>query len=85
VTGNLDREGGLLFGRGTVDLPRLAHLAGLDTYDTYRSRVGDLPEVIGQLPAPLMAAEIETPGEGQLRALIVSAGNPVLSVPGSNR
>ncbi|KAA1426178.1 molybdopterin-containing oxidoreductase family protein [Nocardioides antri] len=85
VTGNLDREGGLLFGRGTIDLPRIAHLAGIDTYDTYRSRVGDLPEVIGQLPAPLMAEEIETPGEGQLRALLVSAGNPVLSVPGSNR
>jgi anaerobic selenocysteine-containing dehydrogenase len=83
VTGNLDKEGGLLFGRGTIDLTRIAHLAGVDTYDTYRSRVGGLPEVIGQLPAPLMAAEIETPGKGQLRALIVSAGNPVLSVPGS--
>ena len=85
VTGNLDREGGLLFGRGTVDFTRLAHLAGADTYDTFRSRVGDLPEVLGQMPAPLMAPEIETPGKGQLRALIVSAGNPVLSVPGSNR
>ncbi len=85
VTGNLDKEGGLLFGRGTINLTRIAHLAGIDTYDTYRSRVGDFPEVIGQLPAPLMAPEIETPGKGQLRALIVSAGNPVLSVPGSNR
>jgi anaerobic selenocysteine-containing dehydrogenase len=85
VTGNLDKAGGLLFGRGTIDLTRIAHLAGIDTYDTYRSRVGDLPEVLGQLPAPLMAEEIETPGKGQLRALFVSAGNPVLSVPGSNR
>ena len=41
--------------------------------------------MLGQLPAPLMAAEIETPGPGQLRALLVSAGNPVLSVPGSAR
>jgi formate dehydrogenase len=32
-----------------------------------------------------MAEEIETPGKGQLRALIVSAGNPVLSVPGTQR
>lgn len=85
VTGNLDKVGGLLFGRGTIDLTRIAHLAGVDTYDTFRSRVGDLPEVLGQLPAPLMAAEIETPGKGQLRALLVSAGNPVLSVPGSHR
>jgi len=28
-----------------------------------------------------MAREIEEPGEGQIRALFVSAGNPVLSVP----
>ncbi|WP_220793020.1 molybdopterin-containing oxidoreductase family protein [Nocardioides stalactiti] len=84
VTGNLDREGGVLFGRGTVDFTRLAHLAGAATYDSYRSRVGDLPEVLGQMPAPLMAPEIETPGKGQLKALVVSAGNPLLSVPGSN-
>jgi formate dehydrogenase len=30
-----------------------------------------------------MAEEITTPGPGRLRALIVSAGNPVLTVPGS--
>lgn len=83
VTGNLDRPGGAVFGRPPVDFARLLARAGLATYDSYRSRVGDLPEVIGQLPAPLMAAEIETPGPGQLRALIVSAGNPLLSVPGA--
>ncbi|HJR88606.1 MAG TPA: molybdopterin dinucleotide binding domain-containing protein, partial [Aeromicrobium sp.] len=85
VTGNLDRPGGLVFGSGPVDLATLAKLGNSATYDTYRSRVSDLPEVIGQLPAPLMAEEIETPGPGQLRALIVSAGNPVLSVPGAER
>jgi formate dehydrogenase len=72
-----------VFARPPVDFTSLAVRLGLATYDTYRSRVGDLPEVLGQLPAPLMAAEIETPGPGRLRALIVSAGNPVLSVPGS--
>ncbi|HJR89829.1 MAG TPA: molybdopterin-dependent oxidoreductase, partial [Aeromicrobium sp.] len=85
VTGNLDRPGGLVFGSGPVDLATLAKLGNSATYDTYRSRVSDMPEVIGQLPAPLMAEEIETPGPGQLRALIVSAGNPVLSVPGAER
>jgi anaerobic selenocysteine-containing dehydrogenase len=83
VTGNLDRPGGSVFARPPIDFTALATRLGLATFDTYRSRVGDLPEVLGQLPAPLMAAEIETPGRGQLRALIVSAGNPVLSVPGS--
>jgi formate dehydrogenase len=85
VTGNLDRAGGAVFGRPPIDFPGLAARLGLATYDTYRSRVGGFPEVLAQLPAPLMAEEIETPGPGQLRALIVSAGNPVLSVPGSAR
>jgi formate dehydrogenase len=83
VTGNFDRPGGSVFARPPIDFTSLAARLGLATFDTYRSRVGSLPEVLGQLPAPLMAAEIETPGPGQLRALIVSAGNPVLSVPGS--
>jgi anaerobic selenocysteine-containing dehydrogenase len=83
VTGNLDRPGGSVFARPPIDFTTLASRLGLATFDSYRSRVGGLPEVLGQLPAPLMAAEIETPGSGQLRALIVSAGNPVLSVPGS--
>lgn len=83
VTGNLDRPGGLVFGRGPIDFAPLALRLGLASYDSYRSRVGGFPEVIGHLPAPLMAEEITTPGRGQLRALIVSAGNPVLSVPGA--
>jgi anaerobic selenocysteine-containing dehydrogenase len=32
-------------------------------------------------PAALMAKEITTPGDRQIRAMFVSAGNPVLSVP----
>jgi formate dehydrogenase len=83
VTGNLDRPGGSVFARPPIDFTALAVRLGLATFDSFRTRVGGLPEVLGQLPAPLMAAEIETPGRGQLKALIVSAGNPVLSVPGS--
>ena len=83
LTGNFDRAGGSVFARPPIDFTSLAVRLGLATFDSYRSRVGDLPEVLGQLPAPLMAAEIETPGRGQLRALIVSAGNPLLSVPGA--
>jgi anaerobic selenocysteine-containing dehydrogenase len=81
VTGNLDREGGAMFGDPPVDLSRLADMVGLGSYATVRSRVGDLPEVLGSLPASLIAKEITTPGPGQIRALFVSAGNPVLSVP----
>jgi anaerobic selenocysteine-containing dehydrogenase len=81
VTGNLDREGGAMFGDPPVDFSRLADMVGLGTYSKVRSRVGDLPEVLGSLPASLMAKEMSTPGSGQIRAMFFSAGNPVLSVP----
>ena len=81
VTGNLDREGGAMFGDPPIDLSRIVDLAGLATYAKVRSRVGDLPEVLGSLPASVMAKEMTTPGKGQIRAMFFSAGNPVLSVP----
>jgi anaerobic selenocysteine-containing dehydrogenase len=81
VTGNLDREGGAMFGDPPIDFSRLADMVGLGTYSKVRSRVGDLPEVLGSLPASVMAKEMTTPGRGQIRAMFFSAGNPVLSVP----
>jgi formate dehydrogenase len=81
VTGNLDRRGGAIFGTGPIDLEVILHRIGAATYDRHRSRIGDLPEVLGSLPASLMAKEITTPGDGQMRAMFVSSGNPVLSVP----
>ncbi len=81
VTGNLDAPGGAIFGTGPIQLEDLLHRLGADTYDTFRSRIGNLPEILGTLPASIMAEEITTPGRGQIRALFVSSGNPVLSVP----
>jgi len=81
ATGNLDRAGGAIFGSGPIEIEQLLHRIGGDSYDGFRSRIGGFPEVLGQLPAALMAGEITTPGEGQIRALFVSSGNPVLSVP----
>jgi anaerobic selenocysteine-containing dehydrogenase len=81
VTGNLDRPGGAVFGRPAVALDDVAEQVGLDTYGAQRARFGGFPDVIGAMPAALMPREITTPGERQVRALFVSAGNPVLSVP----
>jgi anaerobic selenocysteine-containing dehydrogenase len=81
ATGNLDREGGAMFGSGPIDFAKLAEDLGVGTYAAIRTRVGALPEVLGQLPASVMAKEMQTAGKGQIRALFVSAGNPVLSVP----
>ncbi len=40
---------------------------------------------MGELPVACLAEEIDTPGEGQIRALVTVAGNPVLSTPNSAR
>jgi anaerobic selenocysteine-containing dehydrogenase len=88
VAGNLDREGGAMFGSlgipGERALGRLAARLLPLGHDRRRSRIGDLPHVLGTAPAAIMAKEITTPGPGQIRALFVSAGNPVLSVPNGN-
>ncbi|KMO80034.1 molybdopterin-dependent oxidoreductase [Mycolicibacterium obuense] len=81
VTGNLDRSGGTLFARGVIPLEELGERARALSYGESRSRVGGHPDVMGTYPAAIMAQEITTPGVGQMRALISTAGNPVLSVP----
>jgi anaerobic selenocysteine-containing dehydrogenase len=80
ATGNLDRPGGALFTRPAVDLVG-GGLVGPGHYDKWRSRVRGLPEFAGELPVAALAEEILTPGEGQVRALVTVAGNPVLSTP----
>ena len=81
ATGNLDRPGGGVFGRPAVALDKVAAQAGIGTYGKRRSRVGNFPDVLGAMPASLLAEEMTTEGPGQLRAFFSSAGNPVLSCP----
>ncbi|MFM9022686.1 MAG: molybdopterin-dependent oxidoreductase [Solirubrobacterales bacterium] len=81
ASGNLDRPGGSVFGLPAVAFDEVASLAGLDTYGKVRSRLGGFPDVLGALPATLLAKEMTTPGRGQIRAFFSSAGNPVLSCP----
>ena len=54
-------------------------------FGRFFSRVSGAPEVLGQFPVGCLAEEIDTPGDGQVRALICVAGNPVVSAPGSRR
>ncbi|WP_328349702.1 molybdopterin-dependent oxidoreductase [Mycobacterium sp. NBC_00419] len=84
VTGNLDRPGGTLMSHAVIPLEDMGERSGNLTYGKSHSRVGNLPDVNGTFPAAVMAEEITTPGEGQLRALFVQAGNPVLTVPNSD-
>ena len=86
VTGRLDEPGGLMFTTPAVDLLPLARRVGFDGgHARWTSRVSGLPEFGGELPVVTLPEEIETPGKGQVRALITSAGNPVLSAPGGPR
>ncbi len=80
VTGNLDREGGVLFTNPAIDAIGRG-LIGRGHLDRHRSRVRQAPEFGGELPVAVLREEIETPGEGQVRALLTVAGNPVLSTP----
>ncbi len=82
LTGNLDRAGGMMFTTPAVDVVGLGKRFGLQGhFAKRRSRVRGLPEFGGEMPVAVLAEEIETPGPGQLKGLITSAGNPVLSTP----
>lgn len=78
-TGNLDRVGGVL-PNDTV-FPVTGPGTAKGHRDLWRSRVRGLPEFAGELPVAALAEEILTPGDGQVRAVLTSAGNPVLSTP----
>lgn len=82
LTGNFDRPGGAMFTFPAIDVVGLTGLRGaLGSFDRWKSRVRGLPEFGGELPVSALAEDILQPGEGQIRALVTAAGNPVLSTP----
>jgi anaerobic selenocysteine-containing dehydrogenase len=80
ISGNLDVPGGTL-----LTAPAFGYVKpgepGAGSLGRWRSRVSGLPEFGGELPSSILAEEILTPGQNQIRALITMAGNPVLSAP----
>jgi anaerobic selenocysteine-containing dehydrogenase len=86
LTGNLDRPGGAMFPTSPISgAPRPARPGRGFTTGRWHSRVSGHPEVASELPTALLPEEIETPGAGQVRALLTVAGNPVLSAPDGER
>jgi anaerobic selenocysteine-containing dehydrogenase len=79
LTANFDREGGAMFTSPAFDVLQVEKSANI--YNRWQSRVRNLPEFMGELPVSALAEEILTEGEGQIKALITSCGNPVLSTP----
>ena len=75
-----------MFTPPAVDVVGLADRAGQrGHFAKGRSRVRGLPEFGGEWPVAVLAEEMETPGPGQVRALVTVAGNPVLSTPNGVR
>jgi len=86
LTGKFDTTGGMMFTQPAVDMVALGAMAGQSGHFGRRfSRVKKLPEFGGEFPASTMADEMLTPGEGQIRAFVSIAGNPVLSSPNGGR
>jgi len=88
ATGNLDRPGGSMFSNPvawTLMSQTPPEYAGGFALGRWKTRVRGAAEVLGQVPVSCLAEEIDTPGAGQLRALITIAGNPVLSAPDAAR
>ncbi len=83
ITGNFDAPGGAMFTSPAFDTLGNSQTKG--HYNKGQSRVRNLPEFAGEYPAVTMADEMLVKGEGQIRAMVTSAGNPILSVPGGEK
>jgi anaerobic selenocysteine-containing dehydrogenase len=88
LTGNLDRPGGAMFPLAAAGQRNAQGTGGRGQgvrFGRWHSRVRGAPERYGELPVACLAEEIDTPGDGRVRALITVAGNPVLTTPDAAR
>ena len=83
LTGNLDAPGGAM--PTTPAIPMTGPGTRPGGPGRARSRVSGRPGFGGELPVVAMAEEMETPGPGQIRAMLTVAGNPVSSTPNGRR
>lgn len=79
VTGRIDKRGGRFLPGSLVDLFTLDE--GPNAPNCQPSRVRGLRPVAGSYSLAELPGEICVPGEGQIRALFINGGNPVVSGP----
>ena len=84
ISGNLDRKGGTLVSKGLIDFAKFGKKNGLLVRED-RSRIGNLKSVNDAFPGGVLADEILTPGKKQVKALIVTGGNPLITMANSNK
>ena len=78
VTGHLDQPGGRRWDAGYVNMTEFSRKS---MPPETRSRVRGLPTVMGYRALAELPEEIATPGPGQVKAMIIHCGNPVVSGP----
>jgi formate dehydrogenase len=81
VTGNLQREGGWVWAWSPVETAYLAEKLNFASFGKIRTRVDGLPDAYGFLPSSALPTEILTPGEGQIRGIMMLGSNPVVTGP----
>jgi formate dehydrogenase len=84
ISGNLDRQGGTLVSTGVIDFAAFGKKTGVLLHQN-ESRIGGFKSVNDALPGGIMADEILTPGDRQIKALFVTGGNPLLTMANSER
>ena len=82
-TGNFGKKGGIVVGASIYQ--REGQRRRDTPFAPKRSRIGDMPIIHGSQPGGALADEILTPGDGQIRALFVDSGNPVMSYPDGSK
>jgi anaerobic selenocysteine-containing dehydrogenase len=85
VAGKLAVEGGSMFNNAAFNITPVVKVTKSDGHARWHTRVRKLPETLGDVPSAALAEEMETPGDGQVRAFLTLSGNPVLSTPNGNR
>ncbi len=90
--GSLDKPGGVMFALPAAGGPSTEGTAGIghgvSIPGRRRTRVRELPSVLGEFPVSALAEEIDTPDPESghhIRAMFVIGGNPIVSTPDSLR
>jgi formate dehydrogenase len=84
ISGNLDRRGGTLVSTGVIDFAAFGKKTGTLLHEN-ESRIGNFQSVNDSMPGGILADEILTPGDRQIKALFVTGGNPLITMANSER
>lgn len=84
ITGNIDRPGGVFHHAGAINNTELIHTF-TKKKNPAASRVGKYPQIFGGPPCTVFADDVLSDDPDRVRALIVIAGNPVISFPNTKK